>query len=52
MKSTLPPERLLTYQVSEGWEPLCAFLDVQLPCLPNRFHAPIRTAEFRARVGR
>jgi hypothetical protein len=24
-------ERLLVYQVSDGWEPLCKFLDVPIP---------------------
>ncbi|MES0028821.1 sulfotransferase family protein [Mesorhizobium sp. M0040] len=50
VKSTLPPERLLTYQASEGWEPLCAFLGVQLPSEP--FPRTNSTAEFRARIGR
>lgn len=27
----IAPERLLVYQVSEGWEPLCAFLDIPVP---------------------
>lgn len=27
----VPPERLLVYNVKEGWEPLCAFLDVPIP---------------------
>ncbi|MER8994924.1 sulfotransferase family protein [Mesorhizobium sp. M0678] len=44
VKSTLPPERLLTYQASEGWEPLCAFSVYS--CLPHRFHAPIRLPNF------
>ena len=29
--AAVPPERLLVYRVSEGWEPLCAFLDVKVP---------------------
>ena len=28
---TIAPERLLTYDVSAGWEPLCAFLEVPVP---------------------
>jgi hypothetical protein len=32
---TLPPERLLVFHPSEGWEPLCAFLGVDIP--PVRF---------------
>ena len=27
----VPPERLLVYDVGEGWEPLCAFLGVPVP---------------------
>lgn len=27
----IAPERLLVYQVSEGWEPLCAFLNLPVP---------------------
>ena len=27
----VPPERLLVYQVSEGWEPLCKFLGTSIP---------------------
>ncbi|HEX4095678.1 MAG TPA: sulfotransferase [Caulobacteraceae bacterium] len=27
----VPPERLLVFQVSEGWEPLCRFLGVETP---------------------
>jgi len=27
----IAPERLLVYQVSEGWEPLCTFLDLPVP---------------------
>ncbi|GEB50180.1 sulfotransferase family protein [Streptomyces cacaoi] len=31
VKATVPAERLLVFQVSEGWEPLCEFLDVPVP---------------------
>ncbi|RWD51328.1 MAG: sulfotransferase family protein [Mesorhizobium sp.] len=50
VRATLPSERLLTYQVSEGWESLCAFLGVQLATEP--FPRTNSTAEFRARIGR
>jgi hypothetical protein len=50
VRATLPSERLLIYQVSEGWESLCAFLGVQLPTEP--FPRTNSTAEFRARIGR
>ena len=29
--SAIPPERLLVYNVKEGWEPLCRFLNVPVP---------------------
>jgi hypothetical protein len=31
VKKYVPPERLLVYNVKEGWEPLCAFLEVEVP---------------------
>lgn len=34
VKRVVPPERLLVYQVKEGWEPLCRFLDVPVPDKP------------------
>lgn len=30
----LPPDRLLVYSPKQGWEPLCAFLDVPVPAEP------------------
>jgi len=29
--ASIAPERLLVYRVSDGWEPLCEFLDVPVP---------------------
>lgn len=34
VKRTVSPERLLVYDVKEGWEPLCRFLDVPVPETP------------------
>ncbi|HEX4110755.1 MAG TPA: sulfotransferase [Solirubrobacteraceae bacterium] len=34
VKRTIPPERLLVWSVSDGWEPLCAFLDLPVPDEP------------------
>ena len=34
VKRVVPPERLLVWEVSDGWEPLCAFLDVPVPDQP------------------
>jgi Sulfotransferase domain len=31
VRETIAPERLLVFDVTEGWEPLCAFLDVPAP---------------------
>ncbi|KAL0263744.1 hypothetical protein SLS55_002726 [Diplodia seriata] len=31
MRALVPPERLLEYHISEGWGPLCEFLDVPVP---------------------
>ncbi len=50
VRKALPSERLLIYEVSEGWAPLCAFLGVPLPTEP--FPRTNSTAEFRARIGR
>jgi hypothetical protein len=37
VKRTVPPERLLVWQAADGWEPLCEFLelDVPLQALPH-----------------
>jgi hypothetical protein len=34
VKRTVPPERLLVWQVTDGWEPLCEFLGVDVPDEP------------------
>jgi hypothetical protein len=34
VRATCPPDRLLVFDVAEGWEPLCAFLDVPVPSHP------------------
>ncbi|MEU7892210.1 sulfotransferase [Nonomuraea sp. NPDC049152] len=31
VKESLPADRLLVFDVREGWEPLCRFLDVAVP---------------------
>jgi hypothetical protein len=39
VKRTVPPDRLLVYDVREGWEPLCKFLGVPVPVgkpFPNK----------------
>ena len=32
--ATVPPDRLLVFDVADGWEPLCDFLDVPVPDRP------------------
>lgn len=34
VKQFVPPERLLVYDVKQGWEPLCAFLGAPVPSTP------------------
>jgi hypothetical protein len=34
VKRVVPPEKLLVYDVNDGWEPLCRFLKVSLPDKP------------------
>jgi len=34
VKRTVPAERLLVWDVGEGWEPLCRFLEVDVPDTP------------------
>lgn len=34
MRATVPAERLLEYHISEGWGPLCEFLEVPVPKVP------------------
>ena len=33
VQATIPAKRLLTFDVREGWEPLCTFLDVPIPAI-------------------
>lgn len=48
VKRAFPRERLLVYDVGEGWAPLCEFLGVAVPASP--FPRTNSTEEFRARV--
>jgi hypothetical protein len=34
VKATVPPDRLLVFEVKDGWEPLCKFLGVPVPDEP------------------
>ncbi len=51
VKRIVPSDRLLVYEVSEGWGPLCAFLGVPVP-ESKHFPRLNDTAEFRARIKR
>jgi hypothetical protein len=48
VQATVPPERLLVYDLKQGWEPLCSFLGVPVPETPLPHLND--TAEFRRRV--
>ncbi len=50
VKRHVPPERLLVYQVSRGWAPLCEFLGVDAPDMP--FPHLNDSKEFKARIRR
>ncbi len=45
----VPHKELLVYDVAEGWEPLCAFLGVDVPDAP--FPRTNTTDEFRQMAG-
>ena len=45
--AAIPPERLLVFEVAQGWEPLCAFLGVDVPVTP--YPRENTTDQFRAR---
>ena len=34
VQSEVPADRLLTFDLREGWQPLCDFLEVQVPDIP------------------
>ena len=34
VQAAIPADRLLTYKVQEGWQPLCNFLQVEVPAEP------------------
>jgi hypothetical protein len=51
VRRVVPPDRLLVYEVKEGWGPLCSFLGVSAPeCEP--FPHLNDTEEFRSRIER
>lgn len=38
VREIVPADRLLVFNVAEGWEPLCAFLDCPVPDIPFPHH--------------
>jgi hypothetical protein len=34
VQSEIPPDRLLTFDLRDGWRPLCDFLEVEAPDIP------------------
>ena len=44
----VPKDRLLVFEVAQGWEPLCAFLGVPVPDTP--YPRENTTADFQARA--
>ena len=51
VRRTVPAERLLVYEVQQGWGPLCAFLGVPVP-EGKPFPHLNDTVEFRSRIQR
>jgi hypothetical protein len=49
VRRAVPAEHLLEWQPSEGWEPICAALEVPVPEEP--FPRENTTSDFRARLG-
>jgi hypothetical protein len=57
VKAAIAPERLLVYEVGEGWDRLCAFLGVPVPDAPypsenstEAFQSRVREQQARAAV--
>jgi hypothetical protein len=48
VQAAFGPERLLTYSIGDGWEPLCRFLERPVPAVP--FPRSNSTGEFNARM--
>jgi hypothetical protein len=46
--ASVPPERLLVFNVADGWEPLCAFLGVEAPVAP--YPRENSTEQFQTRI--
>ena len=51
VQAEIPADRLLVYEVAQGWEPLCEFLNVPVP-VDEPFPRVNDAAAFRARIDR
>jgi Sulfotransferase domain len=51
VRQSVPPAQLLVYEIREGWEPLCKFLELPIP-EGKPFPHLNDTAEFQARIKR
>ena len=51
VRQSVPPRQLLVYEVREGWEPLCRFLELPVPA-GKPFPHLNEAAEFQARIKR
>jgi hypothetical protein len=49
VQRVIPPERLLVYNVSDGWAPLCRFLNASVPKEP--MPSANSTEDFKRRLG-
>jgi hypothetical protein len=49
VRRAVPPGRLVAWQPQDGWQPICAALDLHIPSSP--FPRENTTADFRARLG-
>ena len=48
IRGAAPPDRLLEYSASEGWEPLCKFLDKPIP--DEKFPTGNSPSEFNKKI--
>jgi hypothetical protein len=48
VKRNIPTERLLIFEATQGWEPLCGFLGLPIPSTP--FPLTNTTGEFKERI--
>lgn len=52
VKRTVPQDKLLVFNVKEGWEPLCAFLNLPVPDVPFPNTNDSKTMKARFRKGK